>query len=154
MKSIILFTNLHEVTIGDVRTHSNAMIFVDNGVPSSGPRYRAQGFRNEASTLTFDMTLPTIEYDIRTPPTGGLCSVIELRTKMGKKPVTLNLCLQFPGDEPLDIQRWDNSESEIDIAKVYETLLAKVVQYYRAPFILINQQWRIEDFATLIGVSR
>jgi hypothetical protein len=135
MAKKILITNLMEVAVGNVRTHTNALLLVDQGPDESGPRYRAYGFHNEASNLIFDVTLPSFKWSIEMQEYKRLF----LLHVAGKEPVTFRLLTDFANDAPLDIEQLVEDGERFE-----RQVLEKVLRYYHAPYILLGQQLRAE----------
>jgi hypothetical protein len=168
MKKLELITNLEDVTIGAVRTYTNALLLEDGGDDHSGPRFRARGFHNEPGNPTFDMVLPSLDYNIveasshtyfltgegavRPLARGGVVTFqAPGRDKLAE--VSMQLCATIGNDLPLDIERWEGKDKNSRAYTAFWDMLSKkVVRYYIPPFIMLGQQHRIEHIADVLGV--
>ena len=142
MERTVLITNLMDVSIetsfGNVRTHTNALALLDQGPESTGPRYRAYGFHNEAANPTFDLMLPSFEWSIE-PQSYHRAFALCIAGQPGARMI---LTTDFANELPLDIERF---EGEAASRGWGDLLVRKVLRYYHAPYFILGKQFSTED---------
>ena len=148
MERSVLITNLLDVSIetglGHVTTHTNALMLLDQGAKSSGPRYRVYGYHNEAANPTFSLMLPSFEWAIDPQEyrrSFALC--IDGAPRM-------MLTTDFANELPLDIKCF---EGEIACRGWGDMLMRKVLRYYNAPYFILGQQFETERTRKALGVE-
>ena len=152
MERTVLITNLLDVvidtSIGKITTHTNALVLFDRGSDDrygpSGPRYRAYGYRNEASNPTFDLMLPSFDWSIEPQ------SYRRAFTLCVAAQPHMTLMTDFANDLPLDIERLEGEDARRGLT---DLLMRKVLRYYHAPYFVIGQQVETELARKALGVE-
>lgn len=162
MTRCVLITNLGDVTIGDIRTYTHALLLTDNEGRDMGRngRFAARGFATEAGEPTFDMRLPSIDYTFELEPVpdhikamGG--QVLSMRGTLRVKntggdpigDVSIGLTSGSLLDgRPIDFETFAGDDrSPRFYTSIWNRLQAKVAHYWDAPYIMLRQQARIEQ---------
>lgn len=135
----VLFTNLTYVTIGDVRTMSNALLLCEDEKPLAGPKCRARGFGTEASWAVFDMTISSIVHELVPARSSAM-----IFGDAGAMPFASGAILRLT-DGPefhlidsdnkhsIDVSRYEGDEHTI--MKVWRALEEKVARYWNRPYM-------------------
>ena len=146
---IVLITNLSDVSIetsfGKICTHANALVLSDLGGESSGPRYRAHGFHNEAANPTFDLVLPSFDWTIEPQPSYRKGFVLCVA---GKDAPRLLLTSDIWNEEPLDIVQMERTD-----ASWSDLLTRKVLRYYHAPYFVLGRTVDADKAREALGVE-
>lgn len=145
-----LITNLEYVWVNGVRTFTHALLVEETEglFEDTPPRRQILGFGTEGSAPTFDLDVPSIQYEIGPIRRGGpilvsdsgntqpLFSAAEMRFFKGGP--TLRLHVADP-ERPLDIQSWEGDPGDRVVLRIWEVLPSKVATYWRAPRMPIQQ---------------
>ncbi len=138
----VLFTNLHLVWIGPVRTNCAALVLERS--TRGGPEHRLRGFGYSAAWPVFDLTVPAIEYTIEYAESDG---ARVMNTDGTTRPLLLGGVLHIKGRaDATDPISFDLDDHERPLAvdtfegrdfyqKLWETLEYNVVDYYTRPAI-------------------
>ena len=144
----ILITNLAYVTVNGVRTKTHALLLAHQAHPFDEATVQcvARGFSVDPTSPTFDMVIPSIDYefvtgesrnimiagdgDVAPKPlfTGGIMRVL------GKEPVEIQL-ISCDDDQAIEFTVFEKPTARDRqlILDVWDVLPGKVATYWRAP---------------------
>ena len=137
----ILLTNIDGVSIGNVHTHSRALLLWDN---------QARGFLYNRVTPSFNVWLASLEYTIEPLEVNGLplrAADLRLATRDAEG-VTLRLMLCTDNDDPVNVTTFETASPE----QIWEVLDRRIVAYWQAPYFLESRQVSIHDARRTVGI--
>lgn len=137
-----VISNLEYVAIGGVRTHTHAIVVRDVAYPPAEGQYRMLGFGTSTITSTFDVDVPSGEFQL----TDAVSPLIMVDGENGGiRPLFRGAILRIPGwSQELHLIADVNSTSPIDVTRVdlevsrlWRLVDRKIAEHWSAPYLPI-----------------
>lgn len=146
----VLITNLSYVMVGPVRAHCHALLLSEGKDVFGGDvRRRMRGFGTDPALEIFDMNIPSIDFTSSPAQSGH----VFIGQDDIPKPLFSGGIFRFGGEDGIevqlikeiaeaefDIQRFEGTQSERPVLRVWAVLPVKVEQYWNAPYMLVPAQ--------------
>lgn len=137
-----VISNLEYVAISGVRTHSHAIVLLDMAYPPAVGRYRMLGFGTSTVAQTFDVDLPSGEFQLADAVDP---SIVVSSEDGGVRPLFRGAILRISGWDPeVHLIADVNSTAPIDVSRVELEALhlwrfvdRKIAEHWTAPYLPI-----------------
>ena len=146
-----LFTNIDNVSIGNVHTSSHALLLDHHQGPSGHRYWRLRGFLYNSVTPTAEIELESPEY-VTNPADGFGRSYLWSFKGRNQRLIEVGMVLTF-NDEPLNVTEFEGTPT-LDYEKIWTTMNRRIVAYWDAPYFLESRQVSIHDARRNVHIER